>query len=175
MYATATISTMLIDNAKAELGTSPSSPRNARQVPIVSVLIALVFASCVGPMGRLHGGRWEEGCFLVSADHERASAEWPALANPIPNRASIVGIVTDRGSGFAERDARIVVTNLVGGAVADTRTSSRGGFTFDSLVPGEYEIFVVRAMHNAIRDTLSVVGEAQVRLHFELQAVTECR
>jgi hypothetical protein len=75
--------------------------------------------------------------------------------------ATIVGVVTQRETGDALQDAGVRLI-AVAGSASDSRPERhadlKGGFTFDSVVPGRYQIRARRI--NEDQDSASILAVA---------------
>jgi hypothetical protein len=82
-------------------------------------------------------------------------------ATVVAEFATVAGVVAQRETGDALESAGVRLMAAVGGtgrSKSERPTDSRGGFTFDSVIPGRYQI---RVRHiNEYQDSASILAVA---------------
>lgn len=146
------------------------------QVVALCALAAVFGCSFVATrLGPVAGAEAENGCYPTALQHDRVV---PVLLEPPVPRdgsATVVGTVADFGSGFAVPDVVVRLRLLSHSEVLESRTSFDGGFSFRGLLPGQYELTALRALHRPLLDTIASRANSVVARSYRMQAFSHCR
>ena len=125
-----------------------------------------IFAAC-GPGAQPATDRVPlTACDTVPDQVAHVAPRLPKLSEKAIRGTVIVGIVTDIQTGNALSGA---VLRFRGPTNRDVRTDSLGGFLVERLVPGRYQVEVVRMGYRGVRDSLTAVAEGLDTAAFQLR------